>query len=75
MADRVQINLEIRGFGLMLALESEKFDALALKSALQAGGVLVNGIAPHTLRLLPPLTIDEDEIDAFIKVLEDCLHE
>lgn len=75
MADRVQINLEIRGFGLMLALESEKFDALALKSALQAGGVLVNAIAPHTLRLLPPLTIDEDEIDAFIKVLEDCLHE
>lgn len=74
MADRLHINLEIRGFGLMLALESARFDALALKSALQDKGVLVNAIAPRTLRLLPPLIIDENDLDAFIEALEDCLH-
>ncbi len=73
MAERLQIRIEIRGFGLMLGIESEVFDAPVLRSALQERGVLINAIAPHTLRLLPPLIITEDEIDLFVKALEDAL--
>ncbi len=75
MAERLHINLEIRGFGLMLGIESQDFDAQALKLALQEKGVLVNAIGEHTVRLLPPLIIDEDAIDVFVKALEECMHE
>lgn len=74
LAERLQLSMEIRGFGLMLGLESEVFNAAELKTALQEHGVLVNAIGAHTLRLLPALIIDEDAIDLFFKTLEDCLN-
>lgn len=74
LAERLQLSMEIRGFGLMLGLESQCFNAPELKTTLQEHGVLVNAIGAHTLRLLPPLTIDEDAIDLFFKTLEDCLN-
>lgn len=73
MAARLERAPEIRGFGLMLALERPDWDAAALKAALQERGALVGAVPPHTLRLLPPLIIGEEEIDAFVAILEECL--
>lgn len=62
------------GVGLMLGLRVKDADTLAkiIKSA-HEHGVLVLKAGRNTLRLLPPLTISETEIDEGMKRLEHAL--
>jgi acetylornithine/LysW-gamma-L-lysine aminotransferase len=65
---------EVRGIGLMLAVELKK------KSTPYLNFLLQNGIAPlpsgtTTIRLLPPLVVEREDIDKTILVLEDGLLE
>ena len=54
---------EVRGRGLMLGVGlAEGIDAAAIGADLLRRGLIVNVPEPGTLRLLPPLTVDEDEI-------------
>jgi acetylornithine/N-succinyldiaminopimelate aminotransferase len=55
---------EVRGRGLMLGVGLEPgIDAAALGADLLERGLIVNVPAPATLRLLPPLTVDPDQIE------------
>jgi acetylornithine/N-succinyldiaminopimelate aminotransferase len=55
---------EVRGRGLMLGVGLEKgIDAQALEGELLRAGLIVNVPEPGTLRLLPPLTIGEEEVE------------
>jgi acetylornithine/N-succinyldiaminopimelate aminotransferase len=56
------LDLEVRGRGLMLAFACEDGPALA-RRLLTEQRLVVNATGPDTLRLLPPLTVSEDEID------------
>lgn len=55
---------EVRGRGLMLGVGlDDGIDAAALGARLLEHGLIVNAPEPGTLRLLPPLTVDSDQIE------------
>ncbi len=64
---------EVRGAGLMLAFDLTEDKAYALKDELFAKGVLVNSCTPRTIRLLPPLILNTEQVDDFVTILRTCL--
>jgi acetylornithine/N-succinyldiaminopimelate aminotransferase len=61
-----ELGLEVRGLGLMLAFRAEEAPALARRALLDERLVL-NATGPDTVRLLPPLTVSDDEIDEAVR--------
>ncbi len=57
--------VEIRGHGLMLAVELDRPCAELVKLAL-ARGLLINVTADKVVRLLPPLIISDAEADRIV---------
>lgn len=67
---------EPRGFGLMLgASVIEPYDAAAIVAAAFERGVLLNGAGGNSLRFLPPLIVEQPQIDAMIQTLGDVLRD
>jgi predicted acetylornithine/succinylornithine family transaminase len=64
--------VEVRGLGLMLGMEI-KGDGTKVVKACQDAGLLINCIGGKTLRFLPPLTVEEEHIDAAVLVLHKAL--
>jgi acetylornithine/N-succinyldiaminopimelate aminotransferase len=60
------LGLEVRGRGLMLAFACEDGSALARRLLLEQR-LVANATGPDTVRLLPPLTVSEDEIDEAVR--------
>ena len=60
------LGLEVRGRGLMLAFTTDDAPALARRALLEQR-LVVNATGPDTVRLLPPLTVSEDEIDEAVR--------
>ncbi len=56
------LGLDVRGMGLMLAFACEDGPALARHLLLEQR-LVVNATGPDTVRLLPPLTVTDEEID------------
>jgi acetylornithine/N-succinyldiaminopimelate aminotransferase len=55
--------VDIRGRGLMLGVAlAEGVDAREVSADLLARGLIVNAVNPSTLRLVPPITVADDEI-------------
>ena len=59
---------EVRGVGLMLAVELDQPGANVVNDCMREG-FLINCIQLNTLRFLPPLIITQKEIDLLIKTL------
>jgi acetylornithine/N-succinyldiaminopimelate aminotransferase len=59
------LRLEVRGRGLMLAFEAPGAPELARRLLLEER-LVVNATGPETIRLLPPLTVTDDEIEAAV---------
>jgi acetylornithine/N-succinyldiaminopimelate aminotransferase len=55
------LGLDVRGLGLMLAFRADDAPALVRRALLEERLVL-NATGPDTVRLLPPLTVSDDEI-------------
>ncbi len=65
---------EVRGRGLMLGVGLEQgIDATAVGADLLQRGLIVNVPEPGTLRLLPPLTVDSDQIERAVATIEAAL--
>ncbi|MHB8962639.1 MAG: acetylornithine transaminase [Saccharofermentanales bacterium] len=64
---------EIRGLGLMIGIVLKDPVAADVKGKLLEAGYLVNSVGSSVVRLLPPLIIDESQIDAFCKALMEAL--
>jgi acetylornithine/N-succinyldiaminopimelate aminotransferase len=62
---------EVRGKGLMLGIELEVESKEVQEKALSKG-ILTLTAGAKVLRLLPPLTITEEEIKAGLEVLKEC---
>ena len=60
---------EVRGIGLMQAFELEEPRAKAVQQACLDGGVIVNAVDDHTVRLVPPLVISAQQIDRAYTVI------
>jgi acetylornithine/N-succinyldiaminopimelate aminotransferase len=64
---------EVRGRGLLIALEFDQEIAEKLVLACVGRGLLVNKVKPNALRFMPPLIITEKEVDKAIDILGDVL--
>ena len=72
LVDKYEDVIEARGLGLMLALEfSNKISAKDITMELFKKGFLVNAVQEHTLRFLPPLIVEKDDIDKLINAIEE----
>jgi acetylornithine/N-succinyldiaminopimelate aminotransferase len=66
---------EVRGRGLLLALQFDCDIAEELAKACLEQGLLINPVKPNALRFMPPLIITEKEVDEAIAILEKVLLE
>jgi acetylornithine/N-succinyldiaminopimelate aminotransferase len=64
---------EVRGKGLLAAIEFDSDIAGTVLTHANAVGVLLNAVNPNALRFMPPLTITAEEIDEGIGRLEQAL--
>ena len=61
---------EVRGMGLMLAIEfGEDVDAGKLVLDALGAGFVLNYTGPHTLRFLPPLICTKEDVDALMAAM------
>jgi acetylornithine/N-succinyldiaminopimelate aminotransferase len=67
-----EIIADVRGVGLMVGLELTKPGAEYVDK-LREAGFLINCTSGNVLRFVPPLTITKDEIDQFVKALDEIL--
>ena len=63
---------EVRGKGLMVGLELTKPGAEYVDK-LREAGFLINCTADKVLRFVPPLIITKEEVDEFVKALDEIL--
>jgi acetylornithine aminotransferase len=63
----------VRGTGLLLGIVLTEPLAPQVQQAAQDAGLLVNAPAPDVVRLMPPLNIGDDEVDAFLRALPGVL--
>jgi predicted acetylornithine/succinylornithine family transaminase len=71
--ERLPHVLEVRGRGLMLACELDVPAPEVVRRALLRERIVVNATGPSTMRLLPPLTIGEAEVDEALARLAAAL--
>ena len=68
---------EVRGRGLMLAVELHPEDGAARRycEALQDRGILAKDTHEHTIRIAPPLVITSDQVDWALEAIEAALRQ
>jgi ornithine--oxo-acid transaminase len=64
---------EVRGRGLFIGIEVKNGDAMVYCKKLLELGVLANDSHGHTIRISPPLIINDDEIEYLVERLEKVL--
>ena len=64
---------EIRGVGLLLAIEFTDDISANLVTELNANGLLTNPVKPNAIRLMPPLIINEEDVNKSVKIIKETL--
>jgi len=64
---------EVRGMGLMIGIGLQKPTARDIAQRALELGLLVNPIGDETLRLVPPLTLTQDEAEKAIVILKQAM--
>jgi len=64
---------EVRGQGLLLALDLKRDVAARVADLARASGLLVNAPRADSLRFMPALTVTNEEIDQMIDILDGAL--
>ena len=73
MEDRLPAVTEVRGRGLLLAVSLSAEVAPDVVAACRERGLLVNNVRPDRIRLMPPLIVEDGEIDRACDILEDAI--
>ena len=73
--DRRSFITDVRGMGLLNGVEFDREMAAATLTCCNARGLLLNFTRPQLIRIMPPLTVSESEIDTALERLEDGLVE
>jgi acetylornithine/N-succinyldiaminopimelate aminotransferase len=73
LADRHPLVTEIRGRGLIWAIELAGPLAEDAVNMCLGEGLLVNNVKPTALRMIPALTVTEEEIDRALEIIERVL--
>ena len=74
LKEKYRIIREVRGLGLMIGVEL-RFDILNILLGSLDRGVLILDAGRNVMRFLPPLVIEEDQLDTVISVLDELLGE
>ena len=64
---------DVRGRGLLLAIEFEDEIGQDMLNACLENGMLVNRVKPNALRFIPPLIIGKEEVDRALGILDKAL--
>ncbi|MDL1957498.1 MAG: aspartate aminotransferase family protein [Candidatus Desulfofervidus auxilii] len=72
LKEKYQIVKEIRLRGLMIGIELNISATQIVKACLEKG-FLINAVQENVLRLLPPLLIDREAVEAFIETFKNIL--
>jgi len=64
---------DVRGRGLLAAMEFKRDIAQSVVNACLEHGLLVNELKPNALRFMPPLIISNSEVDEALGILETAL--
>jgi len=64
---------EVRGKGLFIGIEVKKGNAMEFCQKLLTLGLIVNDSHGHTIRISPPLVINDEEMDFMVAQLEKVL--
>jgi len=64
---------DVRGCGLLVAVEFSSDIAQSVLMACLDGGLLVNRLKPNALRFMPPLVIGNEEVDEAVGILDKAL--
>ena len=70
LRDSSSVVTEVRGMGLLWAVEFDSEISAATLTACNEACLLLNAPKPTAVRLMPPLTVTRDEIDIALKRLE-----
>ena len=73
LQDRHPAISEVRGQGLLVAIEFSTELGPALVAACRERGLLCNVVKPNTLRLVPPLTVSDDELAEAVGIIDAAL--
>lgn len=72
MMGRLDVIRDVRGAGLMVGIDLA-FDATPVVAAAFERGLLINRTSATVVRLLPPFTITEADVEAALPLLEDAI--
>ncbi len=73
LADRQPMITEVRGKGLIRAVELEKPVAERVVALCLEAGLLANAVKPTALRFVPPYVVTEEELDRAVEIVEQAL--
>jgi len=73
LRNKYQFITDVRGLGLLIAIEFEKDIAESILKSCLEEGLLVNQLKPNTLRFIPPLIIEKKDIDKALVIINKVL--
>lgn len=73
LVERHPLAAEVRGRGLLLALQLSADAAREVTTGALSRGLLVNDVTPSAVRLCPPLVVGEGECDEAVEALDGVL--
>ncbi len=73
LEDRFDFVTAVRGKGLLWGIEFEREMAEEVTLACLEAGLMVNNVRPNVLRLSPPLTISDTELEKGLAILQNVL--
>jgi len=73
LKQKFQFITDVRGRGLLVAMEFDSDIAQSLVMTCLEGGLLVNRVKPNALRFMPPLIIGNEEVDEALGILDSAL--
>ncbi len=66
---------EVRGQGLLVGVEFDDLDSVAVKHACFDRKLLITAIGSRVIRMVPPLIITEDDCDKAYEIIKDAVYE
>jgi predicted acetylornithine/succinylornithine family transaminase len=70
LEDRQPAITEVRGRGLLCAVQFDTDIAEQVVGACMEAGLLVNQLKPNAIRLMPPLTVKDEELDEAVETID-----
>jgi 4-aminobutyrate aminotransferase-like enzyme len=67
--------IDVRGRGLLAAVEFNKDMSQSIMAACIENGMTVNNVKPNAVRIMPPLTISIKEIDEALSIFDKVFAE